>query len=79
MCANCLYYTYRHYTVNFLIQAYFLPSCRCFLSRAHVITVMGGGGGGGGEMCNCIFVGVTGKKNLITAFLKICSFLAKGL
>ena len=30
-------------------------------------------------MCNCIFVGVTAKKNLITAFLKICSFLAKGL
>ena len=21
---------------------YFLPSCRCFLSRAHVFTVMGG-------------------------------------
>ena len=44
VCANCLYYTY-HYTVKILIQAYFLPSCRCFLSRAHVFTVMGGGGG----------------------------------
>ena len=22
---------------------YFLPSCRCFLSRAHVFTAMGGG------------------------------------
>ena len=34
---------------------YFLPSCRCFLSRAQ-------GRRAGKKMCNCIFVGVTGKK-----------------
>ena len=38
---------------------YFLPSCHCFLSRAHVFTVMGGGGGGGRE------------KKCVTAFLLV--------
>ena len=59
VCANCLYYTYRHYTVKFVIQSYFLPSCRCFLSHAFFFTVMGGREK---KMCNCIFVGVTAKK-----------------
>ena len=49
---NCLYYTYsidiRHCTI-FNTGFYFLPSCRCFLSRVHVFTVGHGGGGGGGE------------------------------
>ena len=38
---------------------YFLPSCRCFLSRAHVFTVMGGWGGGGA------------RKKCVTAFLLV--------
>ena len=61
MCANCLYSTYRHHTVKFVIQSYFLPSCRCFLSRAHVFTVMGGGGGGAGGR----------EKKCVTAFLLV--------
>ena len=51
VCANCLYYTYRHYTAKFVIQSYYLPSCRCFLNRAHVFTVMGGWGAGREKKC----------------------------
>ena len=62
--------------------SFFLPVSLLFVSRMHnYFRYVTGGGGGWGDrkqMCNCIFVGVTAK-NLITAFLKIWSFLARGL
>ena len=63
MCACELFVLYVStlHCKNFNTVFYFLPSCRCFLSRGHVFTAMRGGvrGGGGRE------------KKCVTAFLLV--------